>query len=295
MAFLEQLLGNLIHGAILGSVYGLATMGLSFIFGVMKIVNVGHGAFIMIGAFTAYFMFVLYAIPPVAATSLAIILGLALGFIIFYTVIRRLIEAPELASLLATFGIGIFLEELAKALWGPDYRGYSWNVGKLDLGVTLVSVSKIYALISSFVIVFVLYLLIQKTRIGSAIRAVTEDREGAMVCGVNVTRIFAISFTIGIVLTVVSGVFVTLFVPVGINPYMGGEYTLKAFVSAVLGGLGSAWGAYIGGFIFGLLENGSFTLLGAIPGVEPFNMTRFVAFTMLLIILLIKPTGLMGR
>ncbi|RLI75390.1 branched-chain amino acid ABC transporter permease [Archaeoglobales archaeon] len=294
MAFVDQLLTNLLYGAILGSVYGLATMGLSLIFGVLRIVNVGHGAFIMIGAFTAFWMFILYGIPPLVSISIALIVGLALGFVIFYTVIKRLIDAPELATLLATFGIGLFLEELAKLFWGPDYRGFSWNVGSVNMGMTIIPVSKIYALISSIIIAFVLYLWFQRTKLGAAVRAVVEDKEGAMVCGINVTRIYALSFAIGIGLTVASGVLITLFVPVGINPYMGGEYTLKAFVIAVLGGLASPWGAFYAGFIFGLLENGSYTILGLLPNVEPFSLTRFVAFTALLIILLVKPTGLLG-
>ncbi len=294
MAFLEQLAGNLVYGAVLGSVYGLSTMGLSLIFGVLRIVNVGHGSFIMLGAFTAFWMFTLFSLPPIASISIALVLGLALGFAVFYSVIRRLLNAPELSTLLATFAIGIFIEETAKFIWGPDHRGYSWDIGQLNLGITILPYSKILAFFASIVIAYLLYMWFQKTKLGAAVRAVVEDSEGASACGINVGRIYAISFAIGIGLTVASGVLVTLFIPVGINPYMGGEYTLKAFVIAVLGGLTSPWGAFYAGFIFGLIENGSYTLLGLIPGVEPFSLTRFVAFSLLLVILLIKPTGLLG-
>ena len=129
---------------------------------------------------------------------------------------------------------------------------------------------------------------------GTAIRTVVEDSEGARVCGVNVGWSYALSFAIGIGLTVMSGVFLTMFIPVGINPYMGGPYTLKAFVIAVLGGLTSPYGAFFAGLIFGLIENGSYTLFALIPGVEPFALTRFLTFLILLIILLIRPTGLLG-
>ena len=294
MAVFEQLLANLLYGVILGGVYGLATMGLSLIFGVLRIVNVGHGAFVMLGAFIAYWMFVLYGIAPIISIPIALLFGLIIGAIIYFTVIRRLIDAPELSTLLATFAIGLFIEELAKQIWGSDYVGYSWNIGSITLPITEVPLTKLLALVSSVVIALVVYLWFQKTKLGAAIRAVVEDREGAMVCGINVNRIFMISFALGIGLTVLSGVLVTLFVPVGINVYMGGEYTLKAFVIAVLGGLASPWGAFYAGFIFGLLENGSYTLLGLIPGVEPFGLTRFVSFAVLLIILLVKPTGLLG-
>jgi len=121
-----------------------------------------------------------------------------------------------------------------------------------------------------------------------------EDSEGARVCGVNVGWIYALSFAIGIGLTVASGVLLTMFIPVGINPYMGGPYTLKAFVIAVLGGLASPYGAFFGGLIFGLIENGSYTLFALLPGAEPFALTRFLSFAILLLILLLKPTGLLG-
>ena len=123
-------------------------------------------------------------------------------------------------------------------------------------------------------------------------RSVIEDSEGARVCGINVNWAYALSFALGIGLTVVSGVFLTMFIPVGINPYMGGGYTLKAFVIAVLGGLSSPYGAFFGGLIFGLMENGSYTILATIQGVEPFALTRFFSFVTLLVILLIRPTGL---
>jgi branched-chain amino acid transport system permease protein len=293
--FWIQLSGNLLNGIILGSVYGLMTMGLSLIFGVLKIVNVGHGAFMMVGAYIAFWMFRLFGLSPILAIPVALGVGMALGYCFFQIVIRRLTAAAELTTLLATFAIGILLEESARFFFGPDYRGFSWNVGRLMLPpVAIIPLGKIYALISSIVVALLLYLWFKKGRSGSAVRAVMEDKEGARVCGINVEGIYALSFSVGIGLTVLSGNLLTLFVPVGINPYMGGVYTLKAFVIAVLGGLGSPWGAFFAGFIFGLIENGSYTLFGLVPGLEPFSMTQFFAFFLLLMILLWKPTGLLG-
>ena len=293
--FWIQLTGNLLNGIILGSVYGLMTMGLSLIFGVLKIVNVGHGAFMMVGAYIALLMFQRLHIPPLLSLFAALAVGMAMGYLFFQIVIRRLTAAAELTTLLATFAVGILLEESARAIWGPDYRGYSWNVGRLMLPpIAIIPLGKIYALIASSIVALLLYIWFKKSRSGSAIRAVMEDKEGARVCGINVEAIYGLSFSIGIGLTVVSGNLLTLFVPVGINPYMGGVYTLKAFVIAVLGGLSSPWGAFFAGFIFGLIENGSYTLFGLIPGIEPFSMTQFFAFFLLLMILLWKPTGLFG-
>lgn len=273
----------------------MATMGLSLIFGVLQVVNVGHGAFVMVGAFVVFWLFTALGLTPIAAIPVAWIVGMALGFIFFYAVMRRLVGAPHLTSLLATFAIGIILEEVVKLIFGTEFRGYNWVVGKMDLLVTVLPLAKLYAFIGSVAIAALLYFWFNKTRAGTAIRSVVEDREGAKVCGVNVDWVYALSFALGIGLTVTSGVFLTMFIPVGINPYMGGVYTLKAFVIAVLGGLASPYGAFFGGVIFGLIENGFYSLFALVPGLEPFAMTRFLSFAMLLLILLIRPTGLLGR
>ncbi len=289
----QQLAGNLVNGLVLGAVYGMATMGLSLIFGVLKIVNVGHGAFIMVGAFITLWLFTALGVTPVFAIPLALVVGMVVGLLLFYTVLRRLVRAPELASLLATFAIGMVLEEVIKISFGTEFRGYNWETGKLTLPMTVLPMSKIYAFMGSVAMAILLYFWFSKTRAGTAVRSVVEDSDGAQVCGVNVERVYALSFAIGIGLTVLSGVLLTMFIPVGINPYMGGPYTLKAFVVAVLGGLSSPYGAFFAGLAFGFIENGSYTVFALFPGVEPFAMTRFISFVMLLLILLIKPTGLL--
>jgi branched-chain amino acid transport system permease protein len=290
---LEQLAGNLLQGVVLGTVYGMATMGLSLIFGVLKVVNVGHGAFIMVGAFTSFAVFEYLGLSPVFAIPVAFGIGMALGMIFYYSSIRRLLKGPELASLLATFSFGVILEEGIKFLFTSDFRGFNWDLGKIDMGVTILPYAKVAACLGSVAMAVLLYLWFNKTRAGMAMRSVVEDGVGAMVCGVNVDWMYALSFSLGIGLTVASGVLLTMFISVGIHPYMGGEYTLKAFVIAVLGGLTSPYGAFFGGLVFGLLENGSYTLFAQIPGLEPFAMTRFFSFLILLLILLLRPTGLL--
>lgn len=290
---LEQLSGNLFQGLILGAVYGMATMGLSLIFGVLKVVNVGHGAFVMVGAFVALLLFQGFGIAPIFAIPVALGLGMLLGLFFYYAAVKRLLRGPELASLLATFSFGVILEEVVKQIFTSEARGYNWGLGKLDLGFTVLPYSKLLAFAGSILIAVALYLWFRKTRAGMAMRSVVEDSVGARVCGVNVDWQYALSFSLGIGLTVTSGVLLTMFIPVGINPYMGGGYTLKAFVIAVLGGLSSPYGAFFGGVVFGLVENGSYTLFANIPGLEPFAMTRFFSFVMLLVILLVRPTGIL--
>ncbi len=289
----QQLAGNLLQGRLLGSVYGMATRGLSLIFGVLKVVHVGHGAFIMVGAFTALVVFQHLQLPPLAAIPAALALGMFLGMFFYHAAIRRLQKGPELASLLATFAFGVILEEVAKLIFTADFQGFNWELGKLDLGFTVLPYTKLVACAGSALVALVLYLWFNRTRAGMAMRSVVEDSQGARVCGIDVGWEYALSFSLGIGLTVASGVFLTMFISVGINPYMGGEYTLKAFVIAVLGGLASPYGAFFGGILFGLMENGFYTLFAQFQGLEPFAMTRFFSFVMLLVILLLRPTGLL--
>ncbi|MDH3383773.1 MAG: branched-chain amino acid ABC transporter permease, partial [Deltaproteobacteria bacterium] len=232
----EQLMGNLIQGLILGGIYGMATMGLSLIFGTLKVVNVGHGQFIMVGAFTALWTFNSLGASPILAIPLAFLIGMLLGFICYYTFVRRLLKGPELASLLATFSVGVILEETVKFIFGSEFRGYNWALGKIKIPFTVLPYTKLIAFSGSILIAVLLFLWFKKTRAGTALRSVVEDSEGARVCGVNVDWQYALSFSIGLGLTVASGVLLTMFIPVGINPNMGGQYTLKAFVIAVLGG-----------------------------------------------------------
>jgi branched-chain amino acid transport system permease protein len=238
-------------------------------------------------------MFKSLGIIPLVAIPVAMVIGMALGFLFYYTVMKKILKAPEMATLLATFSLGVILEETMKQIFTSESWGYNWSLGKLDLGITVLPYTKILAFVGSIIIALLLYMWFNKTRAGMAMRSVVEDDEGARVCGINVDWIYALSFSLGIGLTVTSGVLLTMFIPVGINPYMGGSYTLKAFVIAVLGGLSSPYGAFFGGLVFGLIENGTYTLFAIIPGAEPFALTRFFSFVMLLVILLVRPTGIL--
>jgi len=289
------LAASLIYGLLIGMIYGIATVGLNLIFGVLRIVNVGHGAFIMIGAYVALLAYTALGLPPLTGILLSLPVGAALGLLFYYTVIKRLIDAPELATLLATFAMGILLQELVKAFMGADSRGFTWNLGSVEVAGVSVPLAKLVAAAASLALLAGLYLVIYRTRLGLAIRAVVQDREGAMVVGINVDRVYAASFAIGIMVTVASGSILAVYLQSGIHPYMGEIYTLKGFVIAVMAGLGSVPGAFIAGVLFGLFENLSYLVLQGVEGWQPLVLTRSVAFLLLLVILLVKPTGLFGR
>ena len=298
---IEQVVSVIVFGLLLGVIYGVMTVGLNIIFGVLRIVNVGHGAFMMIGAYTTYWLYTLLGVPPPVSIFASAAIGILLGLGFYYTVVRRLVGAPELATLLATFAMGVLLQEIAKNLWQPDPRGFTWYVGSVEIVGTSIYVSKIAAAVLAIVIVAIVYLLLYKTRFGLAIRAVVQDREGALVVGVDVDKVYALSFAMGIAVTVVAGSLVAIYHASGIHPYMGEPYTLKAFVIAVMGGLGSVTGAFVAGILFGLFENASYPFLSwltsglGLVDAQPLVLTRFIAFTLLLAILLARPQGLLGE
>lgn len=278
-------------GIIIGSIYGLTTLGLSLIFGVLRVANVAHGAFIMIGAYIAYTAFVALTIPPFASSLLAFAIGIAAGYLVYAGVIKRLGKA-ELNILVALFALGALLAEVARLIWGPDFVGYKWTIGSVEVAGLQIELTKLIGAILALIITIALELVLRRTYFGRAVRAVVQDPVGAMVVGVNVDRVFALSSALGIGITTLGGVFLTLFIPVGINPYMGGPYTLMGFVIAVMGGLGSVAGAYIAGLLFGVFESVGFYLFSLAGFAEPSQMALFLAFVMLLLILLLRPTGL---
>lgn len=284
-----------LSGILVGAIYGLATIGLTLIFGVLRVVNVGHGAYIMVGMYTTFWLFTLYNVNPFLTIAPAFIVGLALGMILFYSTLKRLLGAPELATLVATFGFGVILEEIAKALWGVTYRGFIYDLGSISFQGIPLPMVRVWPAILALVFVAGLYLLLYRTRLGLAVRAVTQNPEGAMVCGVNVERVYSIMVALGIGLTVASGALLAIYFQQGIYPYVGHLYTLRAFVIAVLGGLGSPLGAFIGGVLVGVIEQASVPILTVLGAPNPFGLSVFIMFSLILVVLLFKPTGLLGR
>ncbi|ABL88678.1 amino acid/amide ABC transporter membrane protein 1, HAAT family [Pyrobaculum islandicum DSM 4184] len=281
-----------ITGVIIGSIYGLTTLGLSLIFGVLRVANVAHGSFIMIGAYMAFFAFTLWKWPPLATAVLAMAVGMALGYLVYLVAIKPLKKAGELHMLVALFALGIAVAEVARLLWGPDFVGYTWRLGSIPLFGLEVEVSKLLGAILALAIAVALEFLFRKTFFGRAVRAVVQEPLGAQLVGVKVENVYAFSAALGIGITTLGGVLLTLFIPVGINPYMGGPYTLIGFVIAVMGGLGSIMGAYVAGLIFGVIESVGYYLFSLAGFAEPSQMALFTAFVVLLLLLLFRPTGL---
>lgn len=283
------------QGLVLGSIYGVIAIGLSLIFGITRIINLSHGALIMWGAYTAFTFFTLYNLSPLGSIFIALVVGIGLGAAIFYVILKRLIGAHELTTLLATFALSIFLQELARLRYGLDYRGYNLYMGSINMFGYGASLSALYGGILALVLTTLLTLFLYKTRLGAAIRAVAQDPVGAYVCGIDVNKIYAIGIGLGSAFAMAGGVIATMYSPTGINPYYGEPYLLKSFVIVVLGGLGSVIGAYIGGLIFGLAETTLFPIYDYLNFHSPSSMALFTEFIILLLLLLLRPQGLFKR
>lgn len=292
---LNRIFFMIYQGLVLGSIYGIIALGLSLIFGIARIINLSHGALIMWGAYIAYTFFLAYKLSPFGSIVVAFIIGLGLGAFIFYIVLRGLIGAHELTTLLATFALAIFMQEIARLRYGLDYRGYGLYMGSIEILGYRAPLAALYGGVLALIATVILVIFLYRTRIGAAIRAVSQDPIGAYICGIDVNKIYAISIGIGFGLALVGGVIATMYNPTGINPYYGEPYLLKSFVITVLGGLGSLIGAYVGGLVFGLIEVVLFPIYDYFGFHSPLSMSLFTEFVILLILLLVRPQGLFKR
>ncbi|MGD8986182.1 MAG: branched-chain amino acid ABC transporter permease [Desulfobacteraceae bacterium] len=280
-----------VNGLLIGGVYGLAALGLSLIWGVMKVVNLAHGVFIMLGAYLGYGMYHVLGFHPLFAMFLAIPIGAGMGIILYRYLINRILEVAtneleqEMMCLLFTFGISMIIYGAALNVWGSDLRGVPTLMPTIFLGDIAIPSSRLIAFLSALVLGGLLYFFLKKTFIGKAIRAVTQNRDYVMLDGIDPVKIFQISFSIGLSYALMAGVVISLTYPV--TPIMGVYYLLKCFTVVVLGGLGNPFGAFLGGLILGLAE--SYTSLFASYALSP-----AVAFITLLLILIFRPGGILG-
>lgn len=281
----EQLPQILINGLLLGGLYALIAAGLSLVFGVMRVINFAHGEFVMLGGMLTYWLFVLYDINPLISFVIVLVGGLLLGAAVQVLLIRRVVDAPPMMSLLLTFGMSFFLIGLGLFLWENIYRSVpafsgSWRA----LGVAFPRMRMIAFAMSAVVIVGV-FTFLRRTRLGKAVRATAQHAQVAMTCGIDVERMRVIAFAMGIGMATSAG---ALLVTISsIHPQVGQLYILKAFAIVILGGLGSLAGALVGGLILGLVEVlGTFYVSSAVGQAS--------AYLVLLIVLILRPGGIMG-
>jgi branched-subunit amino acid ABC-type transport system permease component len=285
MQQINLLLASLPDGILLGFVYGLAAMGLTLIWGVMNVINLAHGPIIALGMFSTFFFYTRLGINPYLGVIPIAVVGLLLGILVYAVAVHRVINAPHLSSLLATFSVNMIIIGLGTAALTTSPYNVDFSAGGFKLGSTTILGTRIIAALVTLLFTGGLYLFLYRTRPGKFIRAVANNRAAAELMGVPSTRILALSFGIGTMLAAVSGGLIATFFPFSI--LSGGGYELKSFVIGVLGGLGNPIGALFGGLILGVLE-------GIIPAFLESSWVPVIEFGLFVVILLVRPSGLFG-
>jgi len=274
-----------ISGLLAGSLYAMVALGLGLIFGVMRVLNVAHGPLLMLGAYTTFWLFHWVGLNPYLSLLVSMPALFVVGVVLQRLLVRRVVDAPELSSLLLTFGVSIATVNLAQLAFTSDLRSVEYLTGSFVLGPFAFSKSRVIACAFALVITAGAFYFLQKTRLGKAIRAVSQSREVAQVCGINVQGIHMLAFGVAAALAAAGGTLIA--VMVAIQPEMGQVYTFKSFLVIVLGGAGNYPGALLGGLLLGLIEQLSSLFLTT-------QVNEAVAYILLVLVLLVRPTGLLG-
>ncbi len=278
-------LASLIDGLLIGFVYGIAAMGLSLIWGVMNVINLAHAPFMALGMFIVYLLFSSFGLNPYAALVLVALVALVAGVIIYYVAIDRVLSAPPLSTLLATYAVNMILIGLGTAVFSTTPRNVDFTLGSVGPRDLTVQGTRLVAAALATAVTGGLYFFLYRTRAGKNIRAVANNRAAAELMGIPSSRVLALSFGLGTLLAAVAGGLIATFFPFTI--LAGEAYQLKSFLIVVLGGLGNPLGALAGGLILGIME-------GLIPLLLPNSWVPVLEFILFVIILLVRPTGLFG-
>ena len=280
-----MLLQGIVSGLLSGGVYAMIALGMALIFGVMRVINVAHGTLLMLGGFTTYWLFALYGLNPFFSLLISFPLLFVVGLLLQRFFVSRVVGAPELSSLILTFGLSIFITNVAVMSWTSDYRSVEFLTGSFLLGPIAISKPRLVTFGFALLITVAAFVFLNKTKTGKAIRATSQHRELAQVCGINVRRIDLITFGLASALAGAGGSLIS--VMYSIFPEMGRGYVFKSFLVIVLGGAGNYPGAFLGGLLLGVVEGLTSLLLTA-------QLSEVIAYVLLVLVLLIRPTGLLG-
>lgn len=282
----------LVEGVLMGSIFGLIALGLTLIFGVMRIINFAHGALLMVSMFIGFECVGRLGIHPYATLIFVVpgmfAIGYLTNFLLVQPVLKKEADVREpIGALVLTFGFGVIIENSFLAIFGPNYKSIqsSFSEKTMEMGSVIIAVPKVYAFLIATVVTVLFYLFLQKTDLGRNIRAVGQDRNTARLMGINVERTFSIAFGIGTAILGTAGVALLPFY--NLHPSMGGIFSVKAFVTVLLGGLGSIPGAIIGGLLIGIVESVSTAFVQS-------TLAPMVVLYAFLVFLFFRPAGLFG-
>lgn len=281
-------LQSFVNGLLLGGVYGCVGLGFSLVWGVTNVINLAHGAMIMLGAYVAFWAFRGLGLDPFLALPLAVVALGALGYAVQHYLVNFVVRSGVFMTLILTFGLQLVLIDAALFAFTGDYRAVtpSYSGSGVELGPVVVPYVRVAIFVVSLLLTWSLHLFMTRTRTGNAIRATALNKDAAQLVGVNIGRIYAITFALGAGMAGAAGTLLsTLYT---ITPVMGQPMLGKAFVIACLGGLGTMWGSLIGGIVLGLAETVGAGLIGA-------SFQQAISFGLLVLILVIRPEGIAGK
>lgn len=284
----EILAQTLVSGLLIGSVYSLIAIGLTLIYGVMDMVNFAHGAYLMLAMFTAYWLNVLMGWDPLVSLPVCALLLYGVGVGTYRLLIKRVLAAPTVAQIFATFGLMVFMENSAQFLWNPDYRLVENTIvkGNIALAGVHFSIPKLVAALGCVLTTAAIFWFISKTRTGRALQATAINKDAAKLMGIDTDKMFRITWGLGGACVGVAGALLSTFYYV--FPEVGGVFNLLAFVVVALGGFGSVMGAFYAGLLIGVIENVAGILIG--PAFK-----YAVVFFIFVLVVTLRPQGLMGR
>ena len=283
-------LDNLINGLSLGSIYAIIALGYTMVYGIAKMLNFAHGDIIMVGAYVAFCGLQYWGLPPVLAILTAMAICTILGVTIEGLAYRPLRQAASLAVLITAIGMSYLLQNIALMIWGANPKSFPTtfiNNTILHIGSLSIASATLYTILANVAIMVGLTLFTAKTKMGKAMRCVSEDRGAAQLMGINVNRTISVTFAIGSALAAIAGVLLCSSYPT-LQPTTGSMPGIKAFTAAVFGGIGSIPGAMVGGVLLGVIE-----ILG--KAYISTEVGDAIVFAVLIVVLLVKPSGLLGK
>ena len=282
-------LNYFINGLSLGSVYAIIALGYTMVYGIAKMLNFAHGDVIMVAGFVIYTLMNSLGVHPIAAVLISVVVCTVLGVTIEKIAYKPLRKATPLAVLITAIGVSYFLQNLALLIFGSDTKMFTSvvKVPQLKLGEITITGETVVTIIACIIIMVCLTLFIKKTKAGQAMLAVSEDKDAAELMGINVNATISLTFAIGSGLAAIAGALLCSQYT-SLTPYTGAMPGIKAFVAAVFGGIGSIPGALIGGLLLGVIENLSKAYISS-------QMADAIVFSVLIIVLLVKPTGILGK
>ena len=288
MEILSDLASPIVIGLLLGGLYAVIALGLSLVFGVMKVINVAHGDFVVLGSYFAFVMLTVVGIDPILSLVIGIPLFFGLGVLIEKFLLHRAVQRSADAALLIAFGLALIIQNAIQIIWSPLSRGLNTDYSMKSYAVGDVYIPLVYVLdfAAALIVMIVMYQFLKRTYLGQAITAASQDRQTAELMGINPARVYQIAFGIAMALAAIAGVFLGLSFP--FTPTSGTAFLIIAFGVVILGGLGSMVGTFVGGMIFGLSQTMGGHFLGPTGQL-------LVPFVMVLVVLTIRPQGLFGR